>query len=209
MASTDSSSSNAVTKLIGYLSFVTLPGAGVVGGLLLVNQRARPVEFHCTTPMPTSRVNEILYGATHREALLADQLGTALINQAVTSAKGTKRSIELMVTDDVDALELRSQVAIPITLLASDDETEGNDLVPPTNSVKGREDNDRRDNDGEALRTEWSFEIGGYCFTNTADYPEDRETIRARLATLGSAWDLAEPFERIRDAINEAHRAAA
>ena len=199
MASTDSSSSNATTKLIGYLSFVTLPGAGIVGGLLLVNDRARPVEFHCTTPMPMSRVNEILYGATHREALVSDQLGKALVKQALQSTKNTKRSIELLVTDDVDALELRPQIALPVTLLASDElgvqESESNSA--------------ERNNDSDTLRTEWSFEIGSHCFTNTADYPQDREVIRDCLSKLGSTWDLAEPFERIRDAINEAHRAAA
>ena len=201
MASTDSSSCNATTKLIGYLSFVTLPGAGIVGGLLLVNERARPVEFHCTTPMPSSRVNEILYGATHREALVADQLGKALVNQARQSTKNAKRSIELLVTDDVDALGLRSQITIPVTLLAND-EDDRSEHADASSSPE-------RNHDSSTLRTEWSFEIGGQCFTNGADYPQDREVIRACLTSLGSTWDLAEPFERIRDAINEAHRAAA
>lgn len=55
---------------------------GFTGGLLLVCDRGRPLEFHCTEPVLPSRAQQILYGATLREHACGDLIGGALLAKA-------------------------------------------------------------------------------------------------------------------------------
>ena len=101
------------TRLLGYLTFVVIPQHGIVGGYLLVNQRARPVEFHCTAPVLPNRAQEILYGCTFRSALLCDQIGQALLGQA-------SQPPSLLLTDEPDAVGLRRLNNIPLALFVDE-----------------------------------------------------------------------------------------
>lgn len=169
-------SSNASTDLLGYLTFVEIPNLGIVGGYLIVDRRARPVEFHCTAPVQPNRTQEILFGSSLRCTLYCDQIGRALLNQSSTDPS-------LLVTDEVQATELRSMASTALALLASD--------LPPRNV-------------GESLK------IGGYAFTTAPGFEADQRQIRELLAGVAEGgWDLAEPLGRIRAAVHEAQRAAA
>lgn len=55
---------------------------GYTGGLLLVCQRGRPLEFHCTEPVQPSRAEQILFGPTLKEHLCGEQIGGALVAKA-------------------------------------------------------------------------------------------------------------------------------
>ena len=59
---------------IGFLTVVTIPDQGLVGGYLVLNAAARPLEFHCTTPVRANRAQEILYGPTLRPYLFGEQI---------------------------------------------------------------------------------------------------------------------------------------
>ena len=98
------------SNTIGYLSFVEIPPHGTVGGYLLVDERARPVEFHCTAPVQRGRTQQILYGNTFRSALLCDQIGVALLKQP-------RNAPALLITDEPDATALRSLVDLPLALI--------------------------------------------------------------------------------------------
>ena len=98
------------SQLIGYLAFVEFAAHGIVGGYLLVNQQARPVEFHCTTPIRASRTQEILYGSTLRNVSYYDQIGSTLLAQA-------SQRPQLVLTDQHDALRLLTSevpIAVPV-----------------------------------------------------------------------------------------------
>ena len=166
------------TKLLGYLTFVSIPNHGIVGGYLLVNQRARPVEFHCTAPVLTNRTQEILYGCTFRTTLLCDQIGQALLGQA-------SQLPNLMLTDESDAVGLRQLNNIPLAL-----------FVDEKHAIEGARDC-------------WSFEFASCTVTTAPGFDTDREQVRDVLREVDPGWDLTEPLERIRAAINEAQRAAA
>jgi len=55
---------------------------GATGGLLIVCDRGRPLEFHCTEPVRTSRAQQILFGPTLRDYLCGEQIGGALLAKA-------------------------------------------------------------------------------------------------------------------------------
>lgn len=197
MNASDSTSSNT----LGYLTYVRIPNLGIVGGCLLVNERARPIEFHCTAPVQSTRSQQILYGRTFRSALLCDNIGSALLQQ-------TTHRVDLLLTDVAEALALRQTQGVPIALFVPDEENTLPQLFDAAEVCS--ETNDSESNaEGDSLRREWSFEFGGYSFTSPPDFPDDRESIRSTLLQVARDWDLAEPLERIRAAIQEAQRAAA
>lgn len=212
----DSTSTKKLPELIGYLTFVSFPAVGVVGGLLLVNELARPVAFHCTAPVPESRVHEILYGSTHRVSLFSDHIGKALFDHARVS-----RQLALLITDEPDAVELRSKINVPLALLRTEsaevldtsrDESTARQAITRGLSIASREEHadvEASSEESYGLSSEWSLELGGHSFTNSPSHPEDREPIRNCLMRVSSKWELSEPFQRIRDAIEEAQRAAA
>ncbi len=167
---------------LGYLTYVELHAVGTVGGLLLVDRRARPVEFHCSAPILPSRTQEILYGRTLKSALLCDQIGKSLINQL-------KQPPQLILTDEPLALPLRKLIEIPLALFVRE------------NTL-----------DDEAIESDaenWTFESGRNSVTIARDATDDREVVRRTVREGRGVWDLSEPIERIREAVQEAHRAAA
>ena len=171
------------TPLIGYLTFAELDDCGVVGGYLLVNQFARPVEFHCSAPLRPNRAQEILYGPTLRPFLYSEQIGLTLVQQS-------QQTVQVLITDEELALGLRSLVNVPLALLLG---KEHNGAGPPPI----QQDHVFSINDGECL------------FQTASGFEDDRENIAEQLGPLAAQWDIPEPLDRIREAIQEAQRAAA
>jgi hypothetical protein len=66
---------------IGFLTAVELAETGFCGGLLLLNERGRPLEFHCNSPIRPSRAQTILYGSTLRTFLLSEAIAQNLIDK--------------------------------------------------------------------------------------------------------------------------------
>ena len=165
--------------LLGYLAYVDLPSLGTVGGLLIVDLRARPVEFHCSSPVLPTRTQEILYGPTLRSSMLCDQIGRSLIAQV-------KQRPQLLVSDEILALELQEFVEIPIAVFA-------------TTRVKAL----------DTTATADDMELDSYCVRIANDERFSRTQVHSTWGARAGEWDGLEPLQRIREAIGEAHRAAA
>lgn len=76
--------SNTPGKLDQTLAFLSVrryDNLGSCGGLLLVNTKGRPLEFHCTSPVQPSRTQTILFGRTLDEFVFCEQIAQALIAQ--------------------------------------------------------------------------------------------------------------------------------
>ena len=137
---------------LGFLSVVEEESLGFVGGLLVVDRWARPLEFHCSTPVRPTRAQEILYGATLQDYLFGELIGGALV------AKCENTPAALF----VDRRELLGAGSdLPAAWL------HGDDLRLETGHLSG-----------EALQT---------------------------VHAAASGLDLAEPFERIHQALREVH----
>ena len=164
---------------LGYFTYVDLPLLGTVGGLLVVDLRARPIEFHCSSPVLPTRTQEILYGQTLRQTVICDQIGQSLITQV-------KQQPQLLVTDELLALELQDQIQTPmVAFVDSHDEVDWNHSSVRElqfGTCRAHIANDTRFNPNQ-IESIWNARVGN--------------------------WDGLEPLERIREAISEAHRAAA
>ena len=164
-------SSNASDLTIGFLTIVSDPQCGHIGGYLLLNAQARPLEFHCTAPVVPTRAQEVLYGVTLRGYLYGDLMASALV-------AGSRRQPDALISDCPEVV-----AAVPL----------GN--VPTLWLLDER----------AAPSDAWQRLVLG-----PHEVAVPTQTL---LAPIRSLWDekmreiaLEEPFERIREAIDEAQR---
>jgi len=177
---------------LGFLTVVDNPEWGLIGGYLLLNLAGRPLEFHCTAPIKPNRAQQILYGPTLEPYLYGEQVGASLVNKS-----GMKPLV--VCTDSPPALALREHVALPVVLvLPTEDTAEGTDGVADLrhDAAHGR----------PPLPALARFRQGRNQLAIPAAHGNDREQVASRLQSLDEAFDLAEPFTRIREAIEEAQR---
>lgn len=168
---------------VGFLTVVEHSDLGLTGGYLVLNTLGRPLEFHCTAPVKTNRAQEILYGPTLKEFLYGEQIGQTLFEKAQVEP--------LFVCTDVEpALALREVVDTPLALVAATSEGAGGDRLP----ARGRRCA--------------PFQLGSYQLAVSSRHAPDQDRIRELWQPFAEQLDLGEPFERIREAIAEAQKAA-
>ena len=164
----------------GYLSTWDSPEHGCLGGYLVVSELGRPMEFHCTAPVRTNRAQQILFGPTLWPYVMGEHIGRALLREA-------KLRPCVFLIDHPATLCLRPQLWAPMVLLKPLGEGELKPMDPPANHR-------------EATKYNCEFAAG---------YEDDCGPVTDLLATLAQHVDLAEPFDRIREAIREAQRLGA
>ncbi len=178
---------------LGFLTVVEHSQYGLFGGYLILNTAGRPLEFHCTAPIKPNRAQEILYGPTLESFLYGEQIGQTLISQ------GSAPPL-LVCTDRPPALAAREYVSSPVVL-----------VLPPEASNEPADESPQRffrvdgPHRGGPRLVIFQFGRNRLALPERAD--EDRRLIGDRLADLAESFDLAEPFQRIRDAIEEAQQA--
>lgn len=162
----------------GFLEVHFSEHLGFAGGLLLVNEEARPLEFHCTTPVPVNRTEKILYGATYKSHVCCDMIGVPLIEKSSLVP-------ELLLLEQPELVPLAGRIASPILLVAEAGfDSTVHDIQYPEMLIDG---------------------ITVQVLTKDV---EQFEFVRAACDRFTSSVSLDEPFERIRCAIREAHQSA-
>jgi hypothetical protein len=190
MSNTDAKSKPA----LGFLTVIEHPQYGLFGGYLVLNTAGRPLEFHCTAPIKPNRAQQILYGPTLEAFLYGEQIGQTLVNQASIPPL-------LICTDREPALAAREHVSTPLVLVLPPEE------LPPAEPADASDCVLRLDaahRGGPRLAT---FRLGRNRLALPERADDDRRLITERLAELAESFDLCEPFQRIRDAIEEAQQA--
>ena len=162
---------------IGYYTVTHDDRMGWTGGLLILNGIGRPLEFQCTLPVRPSRAHEILYGPTLRTHLISEVIGPLLISKSRTP-------LSILCCDQPESLALESHTKSPIALVCeAAEEEEG----PDTDQM---------------LSTYGSVEVAGSQFSVA---PEQIDAVQRLSTQLSDLPDAVEPFQRIREAIQEAH----
>jgi hypothetical protein len=170
---------------LGFLTVLDHPQHGLFGGYLLLNLSGRPLEFHCTAPIRPNRAQQILYGPTLEAYLYGEQIGATLI------AQGRIQPL-VVCTDREPVLAVRELAAMPVALVLPREAAAGEGAEGPC----------------EAPTRLLSFPLGRNRLAVSQSAAADRERITERLAETAESLDLAEPFGRIREAIEEAQQAA-
>ncbi|MCH2125273.1 MAG: hypothetical protein MK165_10790 [Pirellulaceae bacterium] len=188
------------TKLlpaVGFLTVVEHPEHGFFGGFLVLNAMARPLEFHCTAPVRPNRAQEILYGTTLRPFLIGEHIGNALVQKA-------KTKIQLICTDLEPAIAVRNVNSTPVILLCSNSE-EGESSTPVPRALRVDE---RHPEVPATSRPLVRFQLGTHEVAIPDAYEADRTAVEKCFKVCDGTLDLTEPFERIREAIEEAQKSA-
>jgi hypothetical protein len=181
----------------GFLTVLSSDEQGLIGGYLVLNQAGRPLEFHCTAPVKANRAQQILFGPTLEPYLYGEQIGQTLVSKATATPA-------VVYTDVPPAMATRDFVDMPVALvmptgaLAAEQAGIEKGTVATGQSVWRV---DRR----HTLAGATTFAVGANRLAVTERHRADEKTILSRWQSL-EPFDLAEPFERIRDAIAEAQR---
>jgi hypothetical protein len=165
----------------GFLTAVEDSLHGFFGGYLVLSERGRPLEFHCSTPVLPSDAQKILYGASLRPYLLGELIGQTLVNKA-------QIFVQAVITDLAEMRFLTS-CATPVAWLRHEENLGANvcaTLEVPT--------------------AEPELTLGNYRLSGAASCTWQADWLHDTLSTLAAHIDLAEPFDRIREAIREAQR---
>ncbi len=177
----DPSAAKSLPEL-GFLAVVEHSQHGLFGGYLVLNHGGRPLEFHCTAPVKPNRAQEILYGPTLKPYLYGEQIGKTLLDRAKTLPS-------VVLTDSPPALALREVIEAPLALIGESDGVLASEAAGPSGAL-------------------CCFELLGHQAAVEQRFVSDRERLTTLLAPVAQSIDLAEPFFRIREAIEEANRAA-
>ncbi|MDA1017870.1 MAG: hypothetical protein O3A00_25860 [Planctomycetota bacterium] len=179
---------------IGFLATVELPKLGFVGGMLVTNHLGRPLEFQCTTPVKPNRSQEILYGPTLRPFVLSELIGKTLFER--TSVKPHAVFVE-----SPDALDLREHISVPVALCESS--RAGTASEAPDSSVPLDSDSASK-----PQATQSKIRIGQQTLRFHHAHADDSTTIERHKTGVPDTADFCEPFERVREALNETLQAA-
>jgi len=187
---------------LGFLTVVDHADSGLCGGYLVLTPAGRPLEFHCTAPIRPNRAQEILYGPTLEPYLFGEQIGRALVASAKTDPLA-------IFTDCEPALALRELVDLPVVLVfcgPQEPSPAGDGQASPA-TPEGLPGAALRLDPPHALSSRiTAFQLGRNRLAVPLAASDDRQTVTARLGEVAESFDLAEPFERIREAIEEARR---
>ena len=197
------------------------PRYGLVGGYLVLNIVGRPLEFHCTTPIRPNRDQEILYGETIRPFLYGERIGQTLLSRSKTET-------DFVLTDVEPVLAAQDFVKHLLIFVFGTRKTTDSGPTPPSVQISeelneslksfGIEQHQplRKDDADPSYQLEcvpgldigrWKeIQIGKRTLAVPYRAPIDWDRFVDNLQHLSRTIDIAEPFTRIRLAIEEAQK---
>lgn len=172
---------NKEVVAIGYLSVQQDDRLGWTGGLLVLNNGGRPLEFQCTLPIRPTRAHEILFAATLRQHLIGEVIGPTLMSKCRTP-------LSILCCEQVEALKLQ-------------DNADATSSSCPVVLVTSAAEPDEGPIDADMITGHDEVRFGS---TTLLVAIERSEEVAQIVRQLGEFPDAVEPFERIREAIREA-----
>jgi len=176
---------------LGFLTIIEIPEKGYVGGLLVTTHQGRPLEFQCTLPVKPNATQEILYGPTLTGFLLGELIGGALVDKA-----GIKP--HLVLTDRASVLDLRNQIQSPVALVSADaspDRIADPRGLKSTGTAEGAEVAEGR-----------TVRIGKQTLHFHSAHSADGDVVEKEAQRFPNDADFSEPFNRVREALQETIR---
>lgn len=164
----------------GFLEILSDENLGFTGGLLLVNQDGKPTEFHCTAPVTENRTQKILYGKTYKSHVYCDLIAMALVQKC-------SRTPELLFVEQPELEQLGGVIAPPVLMVA------------PAESEATQE---------FGLVSYPEFRIDHLLVSVLTTDLEQFEFVKEACDRFTTTLTFDEPFERIRQAIDEAQQVA-
>ena len=221
---------------LGFLTAIEIPDKGFVGGLLVTNHFGRPLEFQCTMPVKPNATQEILYGPTLAPFVLGELIGGALIEKAgikpdliltdceqILELRNHVSAPVAFVSADQGAASATSQASGDATGLRDADAAGLHRIrTPGTHSEEeatpggpgghlpspvSQEDELRRS--GSSPTQSVTMRLGGQIIRFHPAHGGDNGTVARESHQIPADANLCEPFERVREALQETLRCGA
>lgn len=198
---------------IGFISVIEVEDLGHCGGYLILNGLGRPIEFHCTVPVKPNRAQEILYGPTLMPFLYGEQIGHTLVGRSTHPP-------QLICTDVEHVLTMRKMIDVPLVLVEhalpnverdqgmSESGVARSEIENEPDQRRWIADNAHRNVPEPKSKGLFRFELVGQPVAVPATWSSDHERLSKLFGDDEHAIELVEPFERIREAVEEAQRSA-
>jgi len=164
---------------LGFLTAIEVADKGFVGGLLVTNHCGRPLEFQCTVPVKANPTQEILYGPTLAPFILGELIGATLVEKAGV------RPLWIL-TDCKEILELRNHIDRPVAMVEA--------------AAKGSA---AREGEGRTIQ------LGRQMIRFHPAHADDHATVSRDSKQVPTDADIQEPFERVREALQETLKSGA
>jgi hypothetical protein len=147
-----------------------------------------------------SRAQQILYGPTLEPYLLGEQIGSSLIAAA-------KLAPRLILTDSAQFEPIKNHLDVPLVLVAGS--LRPTSLTAAPRQIEQESDASSRGADEKSAgHPAWCrpFDVVNCWLQLPIGMESQRDVVAQLLAMLAERVALAEPFERIHEAIREAQR---
>ena len=187
---------------IGFFTIVERSDVGFTGGYLVLNAAGRPLEFHCTTPLRPNRSQEILYGPTLRSYVVGEQIGQALV------AKSALQPL-FVCTDILDGLSLNELVSFPVLLVDDADSSQiERETGSPTRIDSAHRPSGVPMSNSSVAGPHVKKRIGNRELVIQGGQVSSWEQASKVFSPFADSLDLLEPFNRIREAIDEIQKSS-
>lgn len=188
------------TQFLGFLTVKDDARRGLIGGYLVLNVAGRPVGFHCTAPVKPNRAQEILYGTSLRTYLYGEQIAQTLIGTAAQS------NVVTILTNTPEVLAAREFTDSPIIYVFGASEPES----PPLRNLLDINELHEKDDHFETVPGLDVSDMKEVRIQNNRLLvpQDDNRNILEQLELFSRSIDYAEPFVRLKLAIEETQRAA-
>lgn len=206
---------------LGFLTAIETSDRGYVGGLLVTNHLGRPLEFQCTAPVKPNRTQEILYGPTLVPFVLGELIGRTLVDKV-----GIKP--HLVLTELAELLDVRTHVAMPVACVDSEDAPESKSAEKCQTPISVIAESELQASAGIDSASDVAVEteagpvtiaaaaiergqvlLGRQMLRFHSAHPGDRGVVENSAKMVPGDADLREPFERVREALQETVRLGA
>ena len=180
---------------IGYLATSEINSTSYVGGLLIVNSNARPLEFHCTVPFLPSRSQRVLYGASLSGSLMTEDIPRALFKKA-------KHRPDVVFVNSMAMLAVQAELEQPVACIQVTSEAMGEEKERLGADCLNGEEVSGNQSQFEKASPLFGNK-GSFGFAMDPKHEGKKELVNAGLQQISCHVDIHEPFERLKLALDE------
>lgn len=155
------------------------------GGILIVDVRGIPLEFRCTSPIRPNAVQRITYGDSLIPHIAVEMIAKPLLS-------GVRESFRLILVNDPSLLNLREHFEIPTVYVRR----QGDDIGGASHEVE--------EESGVLLDSD-AGRFDPVVIETFRQHTADTNVARPALEGAGQHFDIVEPFDRIKRALEKVH----
>ncbi len=112
-----------ISTRLGFIDTVVFPDSSIRGALLVTDLETKPYEFRVTSPIKPTQLQQILYGRTLSEFVVAELICVPLL-------KACKEKINFVIIKQIQLLNMRPYIEFPVICVSrKDDKNNSNELM--------------------------------------------------------------------------------